>query len=136
MLSFRSENKDHHLESVLKTRGLSRIPAKFEREFVLTIDHNFRSSFKQCPSYMHRDLRSTSAKMKTFKAYGSICFNWRALLFSEVCWFIHMKVQKFVFFFLQITINIIYSRNTSYLKFFIGYRIHFNLVWIQLWSDL
>ena len=136
MLSFRSENKDHHLESVLKTRGLSRIPAKFEIEFVLTIDHNFQSSFKQCPSYMYRDLRSASANMKTFKACDSICFNWRVLLFSEVCWFIHMKVQKFVFFFLQITINIIYSRNTSYLKFFIGYRIHFNLVRIQLWSDL
>ena len=56
MLSFRSENKDPQLESVLKTRGLSRIPAKFEIEFVLTIDHNFQSSFKQCPSYMYRDL--------------------------------------------------------------------------------
>ena len=136
MLSFRSENKDHHLESVLKTRGLSRIPAKFEIEFVFTIDPNFQSSLKQCPSYIYRDLRSASANMKTFKAYGSICFNWRVLLFSEVCWFIHMKVQKFVFSFLQITINIIYSRNTSYLKFFISYRIHFNLVWVKLWSDL
>ena len=136
MLSFRSENKDHHLESVLKTKGLSRIPAKFEIEFVLTIDHKFQSSLKQCLSFMYRDLRFASANMKIFKAYYSICFNWRVLLFSEVCWFIHMKVQKFVFSFLQITINIIYSRNTSYLKFFIGYRIHFNLVRVQLWSDL
>ena len=75
LLSFRSENKDHHLESVLKTRALSRIPAKFEIEFVLTIDHNFQSSFKQCSSYMYRDLRSTSANMTTIKPCDSICFN-------------------------------------------------------------
>ena len=67
--------KDPHLERVLKTRGLFRIPAKLEIEFVLTIDHNFQSSFKQCPSNMYRDLGSASTSMKTFKAYYSICFN-------------------------------------------------------------